>query len=259
MTKYVAIEGTDGVGKTTQIEKIVLYLKAQGYKVLLTKEPGTPHLPQTLKLRSLMLDAKYEKKENIKDLTQILKNLLSNRIDLTEHSYNLLSKALDEVERFNQLTILAREFISQSIRSIHLEKLIKPSLTEYDWIIQDRGFYSGLAYGKACGFNGLEDLIAETITSANLENRNSILSIYDRVIYLSGEASINLKRAELAKQEFESGDAMESLGANFMKLVDSHFRAELSKNQNATIISVLDKNGHFLDREIIFQKILKNL
>ncbi len=34
-----------------------------------------------------------------------------------------------------------------------MEKLIKPALKDYDFIIQDRGFLSGISYGKACGNN----------------------------------------------------------------------------------------------------------
>src|ERR1019366_42337 len=107
----ICLEGCEGVGKTTQTQKLVDHLRAKGFKVLQTKEPGTPHLPLTMLLRGVMLDKQYDE----------------------------------------QLTPLARELISQAIRSIHIEKLIVPALTEYDYIIQDRGILSGLAYGSACG------------------------------------------------------------------------------------------------------------
>ena len=117
MAKYILIEGTEGAGKGTQIEKLVKYLESKGHKVLSTKEPGTPHLPLTMEQRKIMLDDKYS----------------------------------------SQMSLKGRELQSQSIRSNHLVKLIKPALDEYDFIIQDRGLVSGLAYGEACG-NPLEFL-----------------------------------------------------------------------------------------------------
>ena len=111
--KYICLEGTEGVGKTTQTRKLVDTLRARGYAVLETKEPGSPHSPLTMTLRGIMLDNQYD----------------------------------------SQMTRPAREFISQAIRSIHLEQVIVPNLYKYDFIIQDRGILSGYAYGTACGNN----------------------------------------------------------------------------------------------------------
>ncbi|HSA76199.1 MAG TPA: dTMP kinase [Nitrosarchaeum sp.] len=110
---YIVFEGLEGVGKTTQVQKLVDYLQSKGKRVLQTKEPGTSYLPLTMELRKLMLDSQYD----------------------------------------SQQTVLSRELISQAIRSIHMEKLVYPALKsgEYDFIIQDRGILSGFAYGIACG------------------------------------------------------------------------------------------------------------
>jgi len=37
MTKYIVLEGVEGVGKTTQVQKIVDYLKSKGFKVFTYK------------------------------------------------------------------------------------------------------------------------------------------------------------------------------------------------------------------------------
>lgn len=109
--RYICVEGVEGTGKSTQCRLLKDYLEARGYKVLLTKEPGTSLLPVTMELRGLMLDAQHDA----------------------------------------SLTVLSRELISQAIRSIHMEKLVIPALENYDFIIQDRGVLSGLSYGRACG------------------------------------------------------------------------------------------------------------
>jgi len=175
--KYLVFEGCEGVGKTTQTKKLAEYLRKKGYSVLETKEPGTPLSPLTMQLRGIMLDAQYE----------------------------------------NEMTSTARELISQAIRSIHLEQIIKPALNKYDFIIQDRGILSGLAYGDACGnsIEWLQDLaecVSEPITL-------DPYSLYDAVIYLSGDVSNGLTKAKNAKQEFETGDAIEAKGSDFMHTV----------------------------------------
>ncbi len=51
---FITFEGTDGCGKTTQIELLKKYLEEKGYKVLLTREPGAKGLGE--KLREILLN-----------------------------------------------------------------------------------------------------------------------------------------------------------------------------------------------------------
>jgi dTMP kinase len=109
--KYIVIEGTEGVGKSTQTTSLVKMLRDQGNTVLETKEPGSPHNLTTQKLRGFMLDAEYAR----------------------------------------DMEGAARELISQTIRAIHIKEVIIPAIEAYDYIIQDRGMLSALSYGEACG------------------------------------------------------------------------------------------------------------
>src|ERR1035437_2934775 len=204
--RYICLEGTEGVGKTTQTQKLVDALKARGFSVLMTKEPGTSLIPLTMALRGIMLDNQY-----------------------------------DAV-----LTRPAREFISQAIRSIHLERLIAPSIGEYDFIIQDRGILSGYAYGTACG-NNTADLfkMADQIVSSDEGNLNIFPAqaelIYDDVIYLKGDTLKGLQIAKQAKQEYTTGDAMESRGDDFISKV-SYYMDLLSRHFNTVRIDVDGKS-----------------
>ncbi len=56
MTKglFITFEGGDGCGKTTQIKLLNEYLRAKGYKTLLTREPGSKGLG--VKLREILLN-----------------------------------------------------------------------------------------------------------------------------------------------------------------------------------------------------------
>lgn len=219
--RYICIEGIEGVGKTTQTQKLVDHLRSLGYNVLQTKEPGTNHLPLTMKMRELML---------------------SNEFDA-------------------QLSKSAREFISQAIRSIHLEKLIAPSMHEYDFIVQDRGILSGYSYGVMCG-NSFEDL--RRMTKINMygllaasdhafypEVQYIPESIYDRVILLTGNIEKGLSNALRSKKEFAAGDAIESRGLNFMQDV-AELMDTYSGMFNTVKISVDDKSIEQVHKEILY-------
>ena len=65
--RFITIEGTDGGGKSTQIEKLVEYLKSIGREVVVTREPGGTNISE--KLREILLDAKNSE---MTDITEAL-------------------------------------------------------------------------------------------------------------------------------------------------------------------------------------------
>lgn len=181
MTKarYIVVEGVEGVGKSTQCHLIAEHLTDLGYKVLLTKEPGTPLSPLSMILRAIMLDKQYD----------------------------------------SELTQVSREYVSQAIRSIHLENIIYPALNTYDFIIQDRGMLSGLAYGVGCGNS--EDWI-ESLMNTVVGKGYNPYKLYDDIVYLHGNVEKGLEKAKNSKQEFATGDAIEAKGSDFMKQVSNN-------------------------------------
>jgi dTMP kinase len=210
--RYICVEGTEGVGKTTQTTKIVEGLRKLGYRVLQTKEPGTPLSPLTMELRNIMLNAKYEP----------------------------------------EITQSARELVSQAIRSIHLEKVVAPAFSEYDFIIQDRGILSGLAYGVACGhdIDWLMSLTNIVVKSATPSCVCSSMHIYDQVILLQGDVKSGLDKAAQAKQEFIEGDVIEMKGLSFMEQVNSNF-AEYSVLFKTTSINIDGKSIDEVNADIM--------
>lgn len=215
MAKYICFEGTEGVGKTTQTQKLVDYLRAKGFKVLQTKEPGSSHAPLTMELRNVMLNAKYDA----------------------------------------ELTTTSRELISQAIRSIHLEKVIVPALSQYDFIVQDRGILSGLSYGVACGneLKWLQDM-ADKITLETIDVPYDM--VYDDIIYLTGNVSVGLHNAQNSKQEFEAGDAIENKGISFMEQVAANM-TDYASDFNTTIICIDGKTIEQVFEDILNQLELK--
>ena len=62
MSLFITFEGADGCGKTTQIELINNYLQENGFKTLVTREPGAKGLG--VKLREILLNYNGEVSPN---------------------------------------------------------------------------------------------------------------------------------------------------------------------------------------------------
>lgn len=202
---HICFEGTEGCFKTTNSKALAEALRADGNSVLETKEPGSPHLPLTMSLRGIMLDSKYE----------------------------------------TEMTRQARELISQAIRSIHITQLLKPAMKDYDYIVQDRGMLSGIAYGVACGNTKSEiESLLSFIYTGNVKD-------YDLIVFLQGDTEAGLNNAVASKQEFEAGDAMEAKGLSFMKQVEAYFYQLIKHKSNVVVISVVNKSREDLQFEIL--------
>ena len=107
--KFIVIEGIDGSGKTTQINKLSKWLIEanlipKNNQLVVTREPGGTKLGQSI--RSLLLDNSKDKPPD----------------SITE----LLLYAAD--------------------RSQHVNEIIRPTLNKGDWVISDRFCGSTLAY-----------------------------------------------------------------------------------------------------------------
>lgn len=63
---FITVEGTDGSGKTTQINFIRNYMEEKGYDVILTREPGGTRIGE--KIRSIILDPENKEMDNITEM-----------------------------------------------------------------------------------------------------------------------------------------------------------------------------------------------
>ncbi len=64
---FITMEGTDGAGKTTQINLLKAYLEEKGYKVVCTREPGGTKISE--KIREIIID---KNNSEMSDMTETL-------------------------------------------------------------------------------------------------------------------------------------------------------------------------------------------
>ncbi len=55
---FITLDGIDGVGKSTQIERLINYLAQQGHETLLVRDPGTTEIGA--RLRQILLESDLE-------------------------------------------------------------------------------------------------------------------------------------------------------------------------------------------------------
>lgn len=130
---FISIEGTDGSGKTTQINLIKDYLSGKGQDVVITREPGGTEISE--KIRSIILDPKN------KEMCKITEMLLyaSSRAQLV---YELIKPEIKAGK-----VVICDRFIDSSIayqgygRGIKLDYITEVNNVALDGVMPDLTFF----------------------------------------------------------------------------------------------------------------------
>lgn len=85
--KFIALEGTEGVGKSTQVKLLCEYLKRENIPYILTREPGGCDISE--KIRDIILDARNA---TLTDQTEVLLYAASR----TQHLEEVILPAIKE-------------------------------------------------------------------------------------------------------------------------------------------------------------------
>ncbi len=99
--KFITFEGTEGVGKSTQVKLLANYLDEIGQPYIITREPGGDGIAE--KIREIILDAKNT---DMADETEALLYAAAR----AQHVKNVILPALNEGK-----TVLCDRFIHSSI------------------------------------------------------------------------------------------------------------------------------------------------
>lgn len=175
---FISFEGVDGVGKTTQVERLRQYLESRGRTVVVTREPGGT--PLGVALRKLLL-------HNVS---------LSNASDDTSPDSGTAGNPPADIAPRAEALIFAAD------RAQHVAELIRPALDRGDVVITDRYLDSSLAYQA-----GGRELTPAEIRNLSLWATNGLLPV--RTYLLDMDPSVSHTRLQ------HEADRMESAGDDF--------------------------------------------
>jgi dTMP kinase len=193
--RFIVFEGTEGVGKSTQLKRLQEWLVASGWMarlqqhlalqippIMITREPGGTDLGQ--RLRSLLLDSALTETQGLPSITELL--------------------------------------LYAADRAQHVHTTLKPALERGTLILCDRYTASTVAYqgyGRALDLNLIAQLNA--IATAGLAP--------DLTLWLDLDVEQGLSRA-LQRQptagELEGKDRMEAAALSFHQRVQAGFAAQ---------------------------------
>ena len=153
---FITFEGSEGCGKTTQIEALAKALEAQGKTVLITREPGGTLIGE--KIRNLLQDPSH--KNEISDMAELLlfsasrAELIASRIQPalkrgeivicdrfydSTYVYQGLGRAIgmEIVEQLNQITVgtLKPDLPSYWIWMLRLELSEQSLVNQGNWTV----------------------------------------------------------------------------------------------------------------------------
>lgn len=99
--KFISIEGSDGAGKSTQLQNIASYCKAKQIDHLVTREPGGTALSEAI--RTLLLSKDYGEMD---DMTEVLLYAAARRQHVAEKIVPALQQGV---------TVITDRFVDSSI------------------------------------------------------------------------------------------------------------------------------------------------
>ncbi len=144
---FISFEGIEGTGKTIQSRLLFEYLTKNGYKVILTEEPGGTQIG--LKIRKMLLSVEH------KEMTPIAELLLYNA-SRVQHIKEVILPAIDKgavviTDRFTDSTVAyqgyGRGIDLNLINSI--EKIVTAGLQPHITILLDLDVEVGLKRNKS--------------------------------------------------------------------------------------------------------------
>ena len=185
---FISFEGVDGVGKTTQVERLRRYLESRGRTVVVTREPGGT--PLGVALRKLLLHNVSSSSVSPDDVSP------SNASDDASPDSGTAGNPPADIAPRAEALIFAAD------RAQHVAELIRPALDRGDVVITDRYLDSSLAYQA-----GGRELTPAEIRNLSLWATNGLLPV--RTYLLDMDPSVSHTRLQ------HEADRMESAGDDF--------------------------------------------
>lgn len=187
---FISFEGVDGVGKTTQVERLRAALEAAGREVVVTREPGGTPLGRAIRRLLLHGPASVSSGEGASVSAPAVGGCRREPTGGGPASADIAPRA--------EALLFAAD------RAQHVAEIIRPALDRGAVVITDRYLDSSLAYQA-----GGRELTADEIRSLSMWATDGLLP--DRTYLLDMDPA--LSHARLTHAE----DRMESAGDGFQR------------------------------------------
>lgn len=202
MALFITLEGLDGSGKTTQVQRLVARLKAEGHQVTHVREPGGTPLGE--RLREILHDKAYG-----------------------------LS-----APRGQRMTIHSEAFLYASARAELVQHVVTPALAAQHIVISDRYVESSLAYQSFGGGLPLEFVASlnEMATGGLRPHRTILIDVPPAV----GLARVAQARGEADRMEEKDTSFHEQVREGYLSLAAEEPRRWRVINGTRSIDEVAD-------------------
>lgn len=220
--KFIAFEGTEGGGKTTQVKMLVSRMKESGYPVFETKEPTDDGVFG--KLVRFIYTCQSLHEELPRELAECLNG----------HEYQLLKKMMDNAQRRH---LVRFEEIAEQIKMgdhASLQKLLQlgmtfdrhdhrtrvemPALDQGMHVISDRDFPSTPAYAAA------DNLDWRELFELQFEILGDQFIVPDLILFLDVPVSVGLERTmkkqQGRKEYFDTEERLVKIQKAYYELFD---------------------------------------
>lgn len=156
---FITFEGVDGVGKSTQVQRLRAFLEARGFEVVCTREPGGTTLGS--RLRELLLGV--SESSNSADSADAGSHSSVSRSSDGKNSAGKNSGSMV----YEPISSRAEALLFAADRAQHVDMLIRPALTRGAVVISDRYVDSSLAY--QAGGREIDDHTVEVLQTIAID------------------------------------------------------------------------------------------
>ena len=191
---FITIEGTDGSGKTTQINLIKQYLINKGFEVIFIREPGGTEISE--KIRLMLLD--NENKKMHKKTEMLL--YASARAQLVAE---IIKPALNEGK-----IIICDRFVDSSYayqgfgRDIGLEEVIKANESAIGNVMPDVTFFFDISPEEALK-RKTSNVVVDRIENEDLEFHKKVYQGYKELAMLYPERIVEISASRSVDDVFD--------------------------------------------------------
>jgi len=195
---FVTIEGGEGVGKTTLMERLQTYFSSTKHNFIRTREPGGT--PEAEAIRNHILNPQFERPDDY------------------------------------QRGFMTEIFLFCAARADHVQRKIKPALEHGAIVLCDRYYDSTLAYQVAAAPEDKRDNVESTIRQLNTERFGIIKPDITFLLEAPKEVLDRRMTSRGGKLDFieqRTSEYHERVRKNFSKIAENDYRFErINANQS---------------------------